>query len=450
MKIGKGFGLITFTALLIVLLIFSISITQSYVSDTDASTYVIVPMLMLPIFAVFMLKNSERMVPRVDNRSVVLGTVLFLIFIAMILDLRAYLGPLFFSYRINTLLLPVAIAALATLIFGIKNLGKFAWIAVYALFASPLILIPVINMNLNFASVNSLLIYYSTAALFHGLTFVSPITLAYGGNQISIGNSCIGIGALIALVFFMLPIAYFLKGGLGKKLLWILSGFLLMLFLNFMRMLLITVAWFTYGPSQSILNVHAIAGQIIFYGIILLMIILVGKYGLSYPKIGLGKKRLNYSSIGITTAIILSILYFLISMSYSGSSQVSLNSIAQNATFNWRSISTIYSSYLSYNGTSSSVLGSGNRSVAIAMGNQSNISAVAIFGQNGTAMSRLDSNRSLVGWKEYLHEGNIAYLYEFDTVPNISIYYSSVVYPQGQGRLHFGMYVVRTGPANGA
>ncbi len=448
MRVGKGFGLIAFTALLLVLLIFSISITQQYVSDIDASTYVIVPMLMLPIFAVFMFKHSDRIVPKVDAKSIVLGTVLFAVFIIMILDLRAYLGPLFFSYRMDMLLLPIAIAALATLIFGSDNLDRFVWIAIYALAASPLLLLPVINMNLNFASANSLAIYYSAKVFFNGVTFISPITVAYNGHQISIGNSCIGIGALIALVLLLLPIAYFLDGSNRKKLLWVLSGFLLLVLLNFIRMLAITFAWFKYGPNQSILDVHAVVGQIIFYAVVLVMIFVAGKYGLSYPKIGLGRRRRSYNAAAISIAVIFSVLYLFISASYSGSTPISITSISQNASLNWKSAGVLYSTYLTYPGVAYSTLGAGNRSAAIVLvnssGNRNRI--IAVFGQNGTGfLNNLNYSYALAGWKEYINRGSIAYLYQFNTNPKTLVYYSSIVYPQGQDNYLFGMYIVKTG-----
>lgn len=445
MKFGKGFGLITFTALLLALLIFSISITPQYISDTDASTYVIVPMLMLPIFAIFMFKNSEKSVPKVDTQSIVIGTILFTLFIILILDTRASLGPLFFSYRMDMLLLPIAIVALATLVFGLKNLDRFAWIAIYALSASPLLLLPIINTNLNFASVNSLGIYYATRTFFQGMTFVSPITLAYNGYQVSVGNSCIGVGALIALVLFMLPIAYFLDGSRRKKALWILSGLGLMLLLNFIRMLVITVAWFAYGPNQNILDIHAVVGQVIFYFVIIVMIITAGRYKLTYPKIRLGRKRHNYSTAAVAIAVFFSIIYLLISASYSNSQIVSLTSISQNATLNWRSVNLIYSSFLNYQGITYSTIGYGNRSVAINLINSSNKNEqmVALFGQNSTGLPKIfNYGVGTRNWKEYMDGGRIAYLYQFNTTPNTFVYYSSVVYPQGQNNYLFEMYIV--------
>lgn len=447
MRSGKSFGLVAFTALLIAILAFSISITQTYVSDTDASTYVIVPMLMLPIFAVFMLKESDNIVPKAGNKDIILGTVLFVLFMVMALDARAYLGPLFFSYRMDMLLLPIAIAALASLIFGAGNLGRFAWIAIYALTASPLMLLPAISMNLGFASLNSLAIYYAASPFLHGMGFVAPITVSYAGYLVSIGNSCIGIGALIALVLFMIPIAYFLEGRTLRKLLWVLSGLLLMLVLNFLRMLAITVAWFAYGPNQGVLNIHAVIGEAIFYAVILVMILMAGRYGLSYPRLGLGKKRYEYSALGISLAVLFSLLYLLVSASYQSAAIVPIGSIGSGAVLNWDSASAFSGAYLRYNGSAYSALGTGNRSIEIAIANSSTAPGiVAVFGQNNTLMGRLlDHNSSLVSWKEYLDAGSVAYLYRFGNGTGTNLYYSSIIYSQGQMNYPFWMYIVSPG-----
>ena len=102
-------------------------------------------MLMIPLFALFMMK--ENIAPKTDMRSLALGAILFLLFIVLGQYFRNYLSYLFFSYRIDMLLFPIAIFSLAALLFGSGNLKKFSFLAIYALFASPLLLLPVIGLN---------------------------------------------------------------------------------------------------------------------------------------------------------------------------------------------------------------------------------------------------------------------------------------------------------------
>ena len=444
MKFGRGFGLVAFTVMLAVLLFFSISITQSAVSDTDASSYVIVPMLMLPLLAVFMFKHSERIVPDVDARSLVAGGILFALFIWSILILGADLGPLFMSYRMDMLLMPLAIVSLALLIFGRSNLKWFGAIAIYALFAAPLLLLPFVNMNLAFASLNSAAIYHIAGLFFHRVGFQQPITLSYNGYQISIGNSCIGIGAIIALALLLAPIAYFTEGRPRQKLLWMASGVALMLVLNFLRMLVITVAWFAYGPNQSLLGFHALAGEMIFYLIVIVMLVAAGRYGLSYPKIGLGSRSEEYSGKGIALAVAFTLAGIFVSAAYVSMQMVPITSLGSNVTLNQASIGSFYNNYLNYKGASYGLLSADNKSAEIGLANVSNTTnAVAIFGQNSTFVGAvLAENSSVRAWKEYAGAGGVSYLYVLGTSPMALLYYSRIIYPQGVLNYPFSLYVV--------
>ena len=74
-EMGRGFGLYLFTALLILVIVCSILISQFYISDSDASTYVIMPLLMLPLFALFMLKEKDALRPDVHRRDIALGAM---------------------------------------------------------------------------------------------------------------------------------------------------------------------------------------------------------------------------------------------------------------------------------------------------------------------------------------------------------------------------------------
>ncbi|MHB1830649.1 MAG: exosortase/archaeosortase family protein [Candidatus Micrarchaeaceae archaeon] len=444
MEFRWRFGLVLFAALLALMLVFSAAITQPYISDTNPSTYVIIPILMLPIFALFMLKHSGSLAPKVDSRSLVLGTVLFVMLIALALDLRGYLGPMFFGYRMDMLILPLGIVALASLIFGIENLGKFAWISVYALLASPLLLFPIVNQNLYFASINSGAIYHIIRAFMPSASFVAPLTIYFNGNGISIGNACVGVGALIGLLLFLLPVAYFLEGKPRRRAMWAFGGLLLMLAFNFIRMLAITIVWFAYGPNSNTLGVHAAIGQVLFYADIIIMLLIAGKFGLTYPRIWIGKPVRGYSVTGISIAIVFSFAYLLVSASYQGAASGQATVVGSTPAFNWGSVNALYGAYISYPGNSYSIIGRTNTSVEIVMVNASgpNSQVLAIFGvQNSSAESLLRGGFA-PAWKEYLNGANVSYVYELNNDSNSFVYYEMVPYSQGYGSYLIDMYVI--------
>ncbi len=441
---GGSFGLYLITALLALVIACSVAITQPYISDTDASTYIIMPLLMLPVSALFMLKRSSSLRPAPGPRSIALGIAIFILLIALSLDLRAWLGPAFFSYRVDTLLLPLAVLSLAVLIYGYRNLRAFAWLAVYAAFASPVILLPLINSNLGFASLNTLAVYYPAKLALPNLSFSAPITLRLGINNVAIGNSCIGIGALIGLVMLLIPVAYLLDGSMRSKVLWVAIGAALLIALNYLRLLAIAFAWFFYGPSNSILGVHSVAGQIIFYLTIIVTLLLARWVGLSYPRSRPSRQRSRYGSAGVAAAVAFSIVYFALTLSYLSASSVPLQSLGQNPDFTWGSAPQLHSSYISFNGAVYAAMGMGNRSIALVLENATGpgSSAIALFAdKNSTAERDFAKNASSAWqWKEYLNGPYTAYLYRAQN--NTVVYHSTVPYRSGAETYLVDMYVI--------
>ncbi len=448
---GKGLGLYVFAALLALLIACSVAISQPYISDTNASTYVIIPLFMLPVFALFMLKDAQQMNPQVDGRSILAGVLFFAMLIVLSLDLRAAMGPLFFGYRIDALLMPLAISGLALLIYGRSNLRMFGWIALYSIFASPLLLYPIVNANLGFASLNTDAIFQIARLFFHGLGFSAPITLTLNGNAVSIGNTCIGIGALIGIGMLLAPIAYLMDGRPRAKVLWVAGGIVLMLALNFLRMLGIAIAWFYYGPSNSILSVHDIAGQVIFYATLIVMVLVLGKAGLSFPRAARRRPAVaRYSATGIALAVALSVLYFAITLSYLGSSsQAQSQPIGAGLHFTWANAASIYGSQVSFQGSTYSAMGNGNQSAVIVLVNSSgpDMSSLVLFAEsNGTAEGNFIRNASAGRLKEYLDGSRIAYVYEASN--GTLAYFSRVPYYTGQGYYTIDMYVIGIAEGN--
>ena len=431
MRMGRTAGMALFAALTLALIVSSLAITQEYISDTNASTYIIVPMIMLPVFAAFMLKEKE-IEPEVDINSIILGVILFALFIVLELDSLGYLGAEFFAYRIDMLIVPIGLVALASLIFGIRNLGKFAWIAIYAMFASPVLLAPVISLNLGFASANSIAIFQLLRPVFAGMSFVGPITIYLNGHGVSIGNTCIGIGAIIGLVMFLAPVAYFMDGRPRDRFVWVLSAIGMMLIFNFLRMLLITISWFAYGPNSVILAVHAVVGQLIFYAVIVLVLLLHGRYGLDYPRIMVGKDKHDYNGIAIFAACAFSVLYLFLSLSYLIAQQASTQ-VSYAPAFNADSIVSLYNSYISYNGTTLSAMGAGNESIGITLQNATagGKPILVIFALTGTGEESSIMPGEPRVWKEYMRNGNEGRLYYIPGAPPSLIYTTKVLYNSG-------------------
>lgn len=321
--------LITFTvfAVAIALLVLnSLATTNLLILDTDPSTYIVVPMLMLIVFPFFMMRKQFE--AKLTNTDVAIGAAGLAVYILLTAYIRFLFPVEALGFKTDMLLLPLAVASLVSMLFGINEIKRFKVMIIYSLFASPAILYPLFSLNLNFASLNTQAVYLMLSILIRNISYTAPTYISANGISISIGEACAGIGALIGLVMLMLPVAYLYEGKLKNKFYWVASGFVLILVLNILRMFSIGVIWAYFGLASAASFVHEFAGIFIFYLSIILMILLLGKYGLTFPKQKRRKpsSKRPYHSIryaALLLALLLAGVYFGLTINYPGYAQVS-------------------------------------------------------------------------------------------------------------------------------
>ncbi len=441
--------ILLFAVLLAVMLFNQISLTPLSISDTDASTYIIVPMLMLPIFALFMLK--EELVPQVGWKDLLLGLILFATFMLLGKYMVIQFGFLAFTYRIGWLLSPIAIASIATILFGFGNLRRFSFIAVYALFASPLLLLPIINFNSAFATLNSAAVYHIAKIFLPGLIYSAPVTLMLNTTSVTIGEACVGIGALIGLVMLLLPLSYLYEGTAKRKVEWIISGIALLMLFNLIRMSAIAVLWFSSGPSQQLLDIHSVAGQYMFYIVVAIMIIFAGKYGLKYPVLKPVKrgKKSSYSILPIIIAVLLAILYYFISLQLTNAQVISplLISNSEVITFTPGSLVSLLGSVANLqNYSSQSLINQNGTSAEIYVNNVSRdvtSPLILLFGAPNQTIGSIFQGTTFIYKMNDLQD--TAKVYELSYKNNYSfVYYKVVPYELKGAYYDLGMYAILT------
>lgn len=359
MRYDGRIGIAIFAVLITLSIASSFYITPTTISDSDPSTYVIVPMLMLPLFAAFMAK--ERMRPFVGRRDMAAGMLSFALLLVLTVALRSYFSYLFASYRLDMLLFPLLIASYAFLLFGSGNVRKFRAIMAYSLLASPLLLAPLIGANQGFAALNSEMVYGMAGLFVHGLAYIAPFTLSANGYSIGIGQACVGVGVLIGIVLFLIPVSYLYKGSMRNKALWVASGLGLLFLLNVARMLGIAMAWVTYGPSEAVATIHLFAGILLFYLSIIVMMLASGRFGLALDLGGKGgvSGRVRHSSTkaGIALAVVLGLAYLALTLNYSSAMHVSPTHLGRSSSpaFSNSTVAPMLSSLLELEGMNSSL-----------------------------------------------------------------------------------------------
>ena len=314
MRYNKRIAVLIFAVLLGLSLAYSFYFTQPNISDIDPSTYIIIPIIMLPVFALFYIKENIKDID-IGKKDILFGLIFFIVSILTTSILRVWLSYLFLTYRIDIIIFPLMILSLISLIFGVKNIKKFIPIILYSILASPLIIIFLINQNAVFTVINTEIVYSVVKIFVGSATYLAPITILANGYRIGIGESCVGLGIIISIIFLLVPVAYFYNGKLKNKILWVISGVVIILILNIFRMTLIALDWIFNGPTGALSIFHEFAGILIFYIAIIITLLISQKFKLGFPEFKKLHKRnknnFGLAFIGITLACIFSFLYFI-------------------------------------------------------------------------------------------------------------------------------------------
>ncbi|MCL4375379.1 exosortase/archaeosortase family protein [Candidatus Marsarchaeota archaeon] len=426
-------------AVLFISLLFAIAnmiMTTSFtISDTDPSTYVIVPLLMIPLLALFM--SKKRIHPNVKKSDVAFGALGMAIFIIAMIYLSILFSFAFTSYKIEMLIFPLFACSLVILLFGTRNINNMRPLIIYPIVASPILLIPIIRLNQGFAALNTKLVY-ATLSAFAKISYIAPTTISANGINISIGQSCVGIGALIAIALFLIPVAYFYDGENSKKVLWIISSVVLVMLLNFIRMLGIAAAWLFGGPNDAILSIHLVAGILLFYASIIIMFLIAKKYDLDMPHYGrkMVFKATSQQKAGIFIAVFSSVLILAFTMNYYTSLTVSPSLLSSSSAFNFtnQSIVRLSDTQLNLSGFITLTATNGN-SAAVILSNKSMEQypiIVYLTNQNANITKELLSNNTVLGDAIFFNNDSVTSRV-YDIVSNSTeffVYQSSFPYSE--------------------
>ncbi len=296
----------------------SIARTSFTILDTDSTTYIIIVMLMIFPFIAFYIKEDLNVAGR--RRDIAIGAALFVAYVAIVSYLRAAMSFAFATYRIDGIMFPLLLASLVITIFGLESLKRFNRLMIYSVFASPLLLMPLILANGAFANFNADIVY-SILRLTGVNAAKSGIAITGASSStITIASTCVPIGIFIATVMLLLPLAYLYRGRMRNKAIWIGTAVIAVLLMNILRMAVIALAWAHSGIGSAISLFHIFAGEIIFYIAIVLFVLLAGKFGLTLRGALIPRKRGVRAGrvplLPIILALVYGALIFVLTMPY--------------------------------------------------------------------------------------------------------------------------------------
>ncbi|MEM3791303.1 MAG: exosortase/archaeosortase family protein [Candidatus Micrarchaeaceae archaeon] len=290
-------------------------ITPSTISDTNPYSFNIVPTIMLPIFSFILFLRGKA-----EPKDVKAGVSLFALFIALFLFLRIKLSYIFLSARVDALLLPLLISSYIFLIFGKKGFNSGKYLVIYSIFTSPYILSPIILMNKSFAEINSVFVFIITKLFYTNILFEAPYSIIAGNYNIQIGQSCVNIGDFLALLLFIVPVAFLFNTGRKEKLEAVALGIICLLIFNIIRMSIIALSSITYGVNEGVSIFHSVSGTIIFYAsLIISMAYLLKKADRNnfMERQRKERRKSRHQNYSVLLAISFSLIFFFMTLNYS-------------------------------------------------------------------------------------------------------------------------------------
>jgi exosortase/archaeosortase family protein len=248
---------------------------------------------LVPVIAVGLAAARLRVEPRqlpIHDRQVdwIVGLGLLGVSAAVLILVPDPTSSTFWLQRLDLLTLPLFVAGLIALLFGVRRAWSMKGPLAFLLLAWP------VPYNLFLASASG---WFTdlTAGLVAGITRIVPIarvapgddTLYFLGSgaqgfSVSISSACAGVNSLVGFLLIGTAMLFIVRGPLVRRGLWLTVGLAIIFALNLIRIVGILVVGAAFGQGAAIDVLHPVAGLLIFNLGVLAMIMLVPRFGLRF------------------------------------------------------------------------------------------------------------------------------------------------------------------------
>ena len=198
----------------------------------------------------------------------------------------------FWLQRIDLLTLPLFVAGLIALLFGVRRLWALKAPLAFLLLAWPIPFTLFLSQTAGpFADI--------TANIVGAVTRLVPIArqgvhepdlfIVGSGPQafaVSIGSACAGVNSFVGFFLLGAALLFVVRGPLVRRIAWLAVGLGLVFGLNIARILVILVVGATFGQDLALEILHPVAGMLVFTAGVLGMVALVPRFGLWFVDLG--------------------------------------------------------------------------------------------------------------------------------------------------------------------
>ena len=218
------------------------------------------------------------------GRLLGLALVLAALLIGVIVPMTSGLD--FWLLRVDLLSLPVFVAGVIALLFGVRQLWNVRFAVLFLFLAWPAPYLAVLSEGMT-VSVDA------TVAVLSVIALVAPLATPIGGSDglfmigrgddaipVAIASACSGANSVVGFALVGVALFAILRGPIRKRLAWLAAGIVLTWLLNVVRIEMIFLVGAVATPQLALNVLHPIAGIIVFNVGLVVMLLVAGRFGL--------------------------------------------------------------------------------------------------------------------------------------------------------------------------
>ncbi len=262
-----------------------VTLLQEAGLETPLAYVSLVPLIALGLAAVR--STPSRAEPAIYDRQVdyIVGLPFIGAALAMNLLLPTKLSTMFWVWRIDLLSLPVFVAGVISIVFGVRVFWRQKLPIAYLLLAWPLpytlLLLRLLN---SFTNLTLLALAAVTRVLPVAKSASNGIfTVSHAGHPfpLSVVSACSGVNGMVGFLLVGSAFGAIVRGPFVRKSLWLIGGMLLLWVINIGRLVFIFWAGKEWGEHIAIGVFHPVVGLVTFSLGVLAMILLIRPLGMS-------------------------------------------------------------------------------------------------------------------------------------------------------------------------
>jgi exosortase len=265
------------------------SLLRGVTVDTPLAYLGLVPVIAAGLG--YVLARPQLGEPEIHDRHIdrIVGIPLVVCALVALVLLPARMSTMYWLWRIDLLTMPMFVAGVIALLFGIRMLWRTKAAVALLLLAWPIpfrMLVTVLLEHLADLTASAVRLAIGVVPLAQsvagdGISFRVPH--GSGGFDVQIASACSGANGLVGFLLVSSAVALALTGSKARKLAWIATGCVLVLALNVLRILLILGVGRFLGQTASVEVLHPVVGLLTFNAGVLVMVLNAHRFGLQLP-----------------------------------------------------------------------------------------------------------------------------------------------------------------------